>query len=61
MNAEAMRNNAESCLILAQQAKDEPSRLRYLRMVAAWRMLAENKDWLDGRTAGIPSDMHDAA
>ena len=48
LNAENMRRNAENCLILAQSAKDKSSRERYLRMVAAWKALAANKDWLDG-------------
>jgi hypothetical protein len=48
VDAETMRRNADNCLALATAAKDEPSRLRYSRMAAAWQALAKNKDWLDG-------------
>jgi hypothetical protein len=40
--------NAENCAQLAESAADQPSRLRYRRMEAAWRALAEEQDWLDG-------------
>ena len=43
--------NAEVCAHLAEIAKDEPSRRRYQRMEAAWRALAEEQDWLDGKIA----------
>jgi hypothetical protein len=48
VDAETMRRSADNCLALAAAAKDEPSRLRYSRMAAAWQALAKNKDWLDG-------------
>jgi len=43
-------DNAENCAQLAERATDEPSYLRYKRMEAAWRALAEEQDWLDGET-----------
>ena len=52
MDAETMRRSADNCLALAAAAKDEPSRLRYSRMAAAWQALAKNKDWLDGALIG---------
>jgi hypothetical protein len=48
MNAETMRKNAENCRALAEDAREQPVRLRYLRMAEAWKMLADNKNWLDG-------------
>jgi hypothetical protein len=54
MNAETMRQNADNCLVLAENAKDEPSRLRYVRMALAWNSLANTKDWLDGATTDAP-------
>jgi hypothetical protein len=52
MNAETMRNNAESCLSLAANAANEAARKRFLRMAQAWKTLADNKDWLDGTVTG---------
>ena len=43
--------NAENCALLAEQATKEPLFLRYKRMEAAWRALAEEQDWLDGEVA----------
>ena len=51
MNAETMRQNAESCLSLAENASNKPARKRFLRMAEAWKTLADNKDWLDGSVA----------
>jgi hypothetical protein len=48
MTAESMRNHAENCLALAEQATTEPTRRRYMRMAMAWQDLAEHQDWLDG-------------
>jgi hypothetical protein len=36
---------------LAERATDQPAHLRYKRMEAAWRALAEEQDWLDGEIA----------
>jgi hypothetical protein len=43
--------NAENCAQLAEGASDRPTRLRYQRMEAAWRSLAEEQDWLDGEVS----------
>jgi hypothetical protein len=42
------RENAENCAQLAERAADEPTHLRYKRMEAALRALADEQDWLDG-------------
>jgi hypothetical protein len=42
------RENAENAPQLAERAQDEPTYLRYKRMEAAWRALADEQDWLDG-------------
>jgi hypothetical protein len=47
------RENAENCAQLAERATDEPTHLRYKRMEAAWRALAEEQDWLDGETPPV--------
>jgi hypothetical protein len=47
--------NAENCARLAQSATDEPSYNRYKRMEAAWRALAEEQDWLDGKVHPLRS------
>jgi len=41
--------NAENCAQLAENATDEPTYNRYKRMETAWRALAEEQDWLDGK------------
>jgi len=43
--------NADNCAQLAERATDPPTRLRFKRMEAAWRALAEEQDWLDGEVA----------
>ena len=43
--------NAENCAQLAERAADQPAHLRFKRMEAAWRALAEEQDWLDGEVA----------
>ena len=43
--------NAENCAQLAERATDQPTHLRFKRMEAAWRALAEEQDWLDGEVA----------
>jgi hypothetical protein len=45
----SFRENAENCADLAESADDEPQYLRYKRMEAAWRALALEQDWLDGK------------
>ncbi len=46
--SDTFRDNAQNCLLLAERAKDEPSRQRFKRMEAAWLALAAEQDWLDG-------------
>jgi hypothetical protein len=46
--SDLFRENAQNCLQLAQNAKDEPSFQRYRRMADAWQALAKEQDWLDG-------------
>jgi hypothetical protein len=46
--SEIFRENAENCAHLAEGAANEPAFLRYKRMEAAWRALADEQDWLDG-------------
>ena len=45
------RENAANAAQLAERAEDEPTYLRYKRMEAAWRALADEQDWLDGVVA----------
>ena len=51
---------ADNCIDLAENAKDEPSRIRYQRMADAWRALASEQQWLDGEVPLAPdvSDDH---
>ena len=52
--SEIYRDNAENCAHLAKGAANEPSFLRYMRMEAAWRALADEQDWLDGEVSPAP-------
>lgn len=45
--------SAENCAQLAESAPDEPSHNRYRRMEAAWRALAKEQDWLDGKVPPV--------
>jgi hypothetical protein len=49
--SEIFRENAENCAHLAGGAANEPAFLRYKRMEAAWRALADEQDWLDGEVS----------
>lgn len=49
--SEHFLENAENCAQLAERATDHPTHLRFKRMEAAWRALAEEQDWLDGEIA----------
>lgn len=49
--SEIFRENSENCAHLAEQASGEPAYLRYKRMEAAWRALADEQDWLDGEVS----------
>jgi len=52
--SEIFRENAENCAHLAESASNEPTFLRYKRMEAAWRALADEQDWLDGEVSPAP-------
>jgi hypothetical protein len=52
--SEIFRENAENCAHLAESASSEPAYLRYKRMEAAWRALADEQDWLDGEVSPVP-------
>jgi hypothetical protein len=45
--------NAENCAQLAERAPNEAAFRRYKRMEAAWRALALEQDWLDGKTDSV--------
>jgi hypothetical protein len=47
---EQMRDNAESCRSLAENAANDPARNRFHRMAQAWDALAEAQEWLDGKS-----------
>jgi hypothetical protein len=49
--SDIFRENAENCAHLAETANGEPAYLRYKRMEAAWRALADEQDWLDGEVS----------
>lgn len=49
--SEHFLENADNCAQLAERATDQPTHLRFKRMEAAWRALAEEQDWLDGEVA----------
>jgi hypothetical protein len=48
--AEIFKENAENCaqLAAAEPTEKTPAYMRYKRMEAAWRALAEEQEWLDG-------------
>ncbi|MBY0382190.1 MAG: hypothetical protein K2W78_09770 [Xanthobacteraceae bacterium] len=51
--SEIFRENAENCLRLAENAKDEAAHKRYCRMAEAWFALAREQDWLDGEESPV--------
>jgi hypothetical protein len=52
--SDIFRENAENCAHLAETANGEPAYLRFKRMEAAWRALADEQDWLDGEVPPAP-------
>jgi hypothetical protein len=42
-------DRADNCAELAAEAMTIPAKKRYLRMEAAWRALADEELWLDGK------------
>jgi hypothetical protein len=53
--SDIFRENAENCAHLAETANGEPAYLRFKRMEAAWRALADEQDWLDGEVPPAPN------
>ena len=51
--SDLLRENAENCLQLAEQAEGRPSFKRYMRMAQAWAALASEQDWLDGEVSPL--------
>lgn len=51
-----MRENAQNCGDLADEAKGTPERKRYERIQEAWTSLAETQDWLDGKVGPDQSE-----
>ena len=47
------RQNAESCMQMAEAARGEPAYSRYKRMEAAWLALAEEQHWPNGERSPI--------
>lgn len=54
--ADQYRANADNCAVMAEAAETEPNKNRFKRMEAAWRALAEEQDWLDGKSPADPAD-----
>jgi hypothetical protein len=50
-NAKRLRENAENCAELAEDAADDANRRRYLLMEQTYLRLAETEEWLDGRVS----------
>ena len=50
-NAKRLRENAENCAEMAEEADDEASRRRYQRMEQTYLRLAETEEWLDGKVS----------
>ena len=48
MTIDQLRKNAANCGVLADEASNEPTRRRFLRMQQAWLALIETEAWLDG-------------
>lgn len=53
--SERYRLNAENCAALAGMAKEQESRLRFLRMEQAWRALALDEEYLEGMSFQEPT------
>jgi hypothetical protein len=47
ITAATMRQHAENCLAMAEQATTEPVRRRHMRMAVAWQDLSDRQEWLD--------------
>jgi hypothetical protein len=53
MSSQHFLDNADNCAAMAESAKTEADRNRFLRMEASWRQLAKANDWLEGRIAPV--------
>jgi hypothetical protein len=53
-SADIFRDNAEDCAFLAERAEDEETKLALKRMEEAWRILAQEQDRLNRKTARKP-------
>jgi hypothetical protein len=51
--SDILREHAENCLELAEDAEGLPSARRYARMARAWTALAHEQDWLDGEISPL--------
>jgi hypothetical protein len=51
--------NARNCIQLAEEAKDEPSRKRYLKLAEGWLDQAALEDWLWGDVSPTPISVLD--
>jgi hypothetical protein len=54
--SDALRENAENCVQLAERARGMPAFRRYSRMAQAWAALAYEQDWLDGEIPPIEAE-----
>jgi hypothetical protein len=54
--SDILRDRADNCRLLAEQASGKPAFRRYARMAQAWRALATEQDWLDGEVSPIAVD-----
>jgi hypothetical protein len=51
VNPSPALKNAINCFQLAEEAKDEPSRKRYLKLAEGWLDQAAVEDWLKGNVS----------
>jgi hypothetical protein len=54
--SDILRDRADNCRLLAEQAIGKPAVMRYSRMALAWRALAREQDWLDGEVSPLAVD-----
>ncbi len=55
-HSDALRENADNCLQIADEKPDHPSIRRYTRMAEGWLALAHEQDWLDGEVPPQPPE-----
>jgi hypothetical protein len=54
--SDILRDRAENCRLLAEDAIGKPAFRRYARMARAWRALAKEQEWLDGEICPVAGD-----